>query len=57
MEEELDLDSEFPYGKHKGETVESVIIDDPSYITWWADTVTQFQFTEAVLDALEELRF
>jgi hypothetical protein len=31
---DLSLESTFTFGKHKGEQLEDVIEDDPSYIEW-----------------------
>lgn len=29
----------FPYGKHKNELVEQVVVDDPNYVVWWSETI------------------
>ncbi|MDT8428512.1 MAG: hypothetical protein RQ757_07070 [Pseudomonadales bacterium] len=37
MREQMNLEDEFTFGKHRGEQLEDVIHDDPGYITWLAD--------------------
>jgi len=48
----MKLDSEFKFGKHKGEQLEDVIEDDPDYVRWLAEE-KNFDFDEEVYDALE----
>ena len=40
------LNTVFNFGKHKGNTVESVIVDDPSYINWCLENVDKFSLDE-----------
>lgn len=35
----LGLKSKLTFGKYKGDTVEEVIEDDPSYLEWAIDTI------------------
>ena len=48
----MNLESEFKFGKHKGEQVEDVVEDNPEYIRWLCEN-TKTQFDEDVLEALE----
>lgn len=43
----------FPFGKHKGTTLEEVITHDPSYIEW-AQANTSLDFHSDIMDELEE---
>jgi hypothetical protein len=43
----------FNFGKHKGESIESVISSDPSYILWAHDEKVA-KFTEEILRYAEE---
>ena len=46
------FESTFQFGKHKGEMLEDVIEDDPSYIAWLCENeVTEFDI--AVIRHLE----
>lgn len=36
------LDSELPFGKYKGSTIEMVIYDDPKYLTWCIENIRDF---------------
>ncbi len=47
----LSLEHEFTFGKYKGQQVEDVVDDDPSYIRWLLEN-TQHQFEEEVLQAV-----
>lgn len=40
------LSTMFTFGKHKGEMMESVIVDDPSYINWCLENVERFSLDE-----------
>jgi len=49
----MGLDSVFNFGKYKGEQVEDVVEDDPSYIRWLCEK-TSTEFCDDVLEALEK---
>lgn len=49
----MNLQSEFKFGKCKGDQVEDVLEDDPSYIRWMVEN-TNTQFDDEVLEALEK---
>ena len=40
------LGTVFNFGKYKGRTVESVILEDPSYINWCMENVEKFSMNE-----------
>jgi len=52
---ELSLSYTFTFGKHKGEDLEDVIEDDPSYIAWLVDNGIR-QFDAAVTRLLKMKR-
>lgn len=45
----LDMEDKFPFGKYRGETVESVLDDDPQYILWWDENVTQYNIRKSIV--------
>ena len=47
------LSDTFNFGKHKGETIESVISSDPGYILWAHDEKVA-KFTEDILGYADE---
>ena len=51
---EMRLTSIFSFGKHKGDQVEDVIYDDPSYMTYLFNE--GFKFDSDVVRLLEELK-
>lgn len=50
---ELKLTDVMPFGKHKGEQIEDLIYDDPSYLAWLINE-EMVDFDVAVLETLEE---
>lgn len=48
-----DLGYVFKFGKYKGETVEDILVDDPSYIIWIADKRIMDFSTEIYNQALK----
>lgn len=46
------MNSEFSFGKYKGNTVEDVIHDNYEYIIWLLDNVEWFKVSEEVYDVL-----
>lgn len=40
------LDAEFDFGKHRGNTVEFVCDEEPTYIEWCIDNVRDFELTD-----------
>lgn len=49
----LDLDDDIPFGKHRDETVEDVVNEDPHYIAWLMRVSDTVKFTTKVMRALE----
>lgn len=49
-----DLKYIFTFGKHQGETLESVLDTDPSYIVWANDTIKWFKVTKKIYDKAKE---
>jgi len=49
----LTLESEMPFGKHKGAQVEDLIEDHPEYIRWLCEN-TSTGFDDDVLEMLEK---
>lgn len=50
----LDLDSEMPLGKFKGEQVGVVIRAEPRYVAWLLGTTTSFKLGPEALQLLED---
>jgi hypothetical protein len=50
-----DFKSIIHFGKHKGEVIEDVLYDDPTYLDWAVEYVAGFTLTEAVEKKLYEL--
>ena len=48
----MNLESIFKFGKHKGQQVEDVVEDDPSYVRWLCEN-TETDFDDEVLESLE----
>jgi hypothetical protein len=44
----------FPWGKHQGETLMSVIVGDVSYITWCIENVKGFVLENEAYEAYEK---
>jgi hypothetical protein len=51
-----DLDSQFTFGKHKGNTVRQIIGLQPSYIDWCATTLDQFYIAEDVIEEIKKIK-
>jgi antitoxin component of RelBE/YafQ-DinJ toxin-antitoxin module len=51
----LRLDSIIEFGKYNGETVETIVRADPSYVNWLVSTSTKIKFDPEVLELLERL--
>lgn len=49
-----DEDSYFDFGKHKYETIESVISNDPSYIVWCINNVDSFSLSLCAIIELDK---
>lgn len=47
------LEDTFPFGKYKGEQIEDVIEDDPSYLEWVVENDV-FNLDEDVIKVLEK---
>ncbi len=41
------------FGKHKGETLDEVIVEDPKYIAWCTDEIDGFELDEEAMQLLE----
>lgn len=37
------------FGKHKDETIQKVLDDDPSYIVWMAENIKDAEFDDAII--------
>lgn len=42
---------QFPFGKHKGETIESVVKTDPEYVLWFSDNIICYDIEKSALEA------
>lgn len=42
------------FGKHKGETVQSILDDDPSYIVWMNDNIDGVDFADNIVEEAED---
>lgn len=49
----LDMESELPFGKHKGATVQSVIKHDPLWLQWALDNIKSLSVSHEVEAALD----
>jgi uncharacterized protein (DUF3820 family) len=49
------LRAEMPFGKYRGETLESIIRADPEYVRWMLSNSTSFSTDEAAIELLEML--
>ena len=49
---QLTLEDFLGFGKHKGEQIEDILHDDPSYLSWLYETKDEL-FAEDVIAALE----
>ncbi len=54
MTRTLKLDTDMPFGKHKGKQVEDLVEDEPDYMRWMAENSDNVEFDEEVLEALEK---
>lgn len=52
MSRVLTLESDMPFGKHKGSQIEDLIEDEPEYVRWLCEN-TDIQFDDECLEALE----
>jgi uncharacterized protein (DUF3820 family) len=50
----LTQESKMPFGKHKGRTIQTIINTEPSYITWLIENIPTVEFSDGVIEALEE---
>lgn len=48
----LGLSSTIPFGKHSGETVESVLDEDPGYLRWFIEQVKNYKIDPELHDAI-----
>ena len=56
---DLDLESEMPFGKHKGKLLSTVIEDDPGWLIWALENIKDFEISakaEAELDLVQDVR-
>ena len=49
----MTLEDTFKFGKYKGQQVEDVIDDDPSYVRWLCEN-TETHFDDEVLETLSK---
>lgn len=48
------LETELKFGaKHRGETIEEIIEDDPDYLLWAIDTIEWFELDDEAEEELE----
>lgn len=47
-----DLDTPLGFGKYKGQPVEDVLADDPSYLLWCLENVESFSVDQALEDEI-----
>lgn len=50
-----DLDNVFMFGKHQGQLLCDVIADDPTYLYWCANTISEFSFDPKVINEIRTL--
>ena len=50
-----DITSAFRFGKHKGESLCSVISNNPSYVYWCVNTIPEFRISYEALGEIREL--
>ena len=48
-----DLDTPLGFGKYKGQPVEDVLTEDPSYLLWAMENVASFEVDKALQDEIE----
>ena len=48
----MKLTDKFTFGKHKGETLVSVIGSDPTYVEWCVDEIEGFSISDRAHDLL-----
>ena len=49
----LDFDSVFPFGQYRGEDVQDVLEENPSYIIWWHENVSSHPLKKCVVSEAE----
>ncbi|MCK9416427.1 exonuclease domain-containing protein [Candidatus Dojkabacteria bacterium] len=50
------IDYLFPFGKYKGQSVSSMIDDDPQYVIWWNENVEKFSgFDDSVIEEANQI--
>ncbi len=47
---ELELDSIMPFGKHKGERIQSILDEEEDYITWLLENTSVKFSSEALIE-------
>lgn len=45
-----------PFGKHEGETLEEIYVDDKRYLDWCLDNIEDEQIIEAIEQCFEEMK-
>ena len=53
-QKELDLEDQFPFGKHKGQIVADILRDDADYLRWWIENVDDYDLTDDIQEALDD---
>jgi hypothetical protein len=51
------LDSVFDFGKHRGEILRDVCVDDREYVEWCLNTISIFRITEEAKAFLDECAY
>jgi hypothetical protein len=52
---EYGFKSRLPFGKHKGETIEEILDNDPNYLDWAVGYIDGFTLAEDVLKELYKI--
>lgn len=47
----LGMEDKFPFGRHAGKKVEDILEDDPQYILWFDENVTQYHLDQTIVRA------
>jgi hypothetical protein len=42
------------FGKHKGLSIQTLLLNDPSYIVWMSENIKDIQFEGGIVDEAEE---
>lgn len=51
-----DRDYVMPFGKHKGETLEEIFVEDPRYLEWCVENLDPCEALDAIEETLPEMQ-